>query len=46
MLGDRILTAEFLLPSPPFANDEAAKAWYWGGKGQTLKALLLSFSYR
>lgn len=46
MLGDRILAADVLFTGPPFANDEAAKAWYWGGDGQKLKALLMSFSYR
>ena len=46
MLGDRILTADVLFTGQPFANDEAAKGWYWGAEGRTLKALLMSFSYR
>ena len=46
MLGDRILTADVLFTGPPFADDEAAKAWYWGGEGQALKSLLMSFTYR
>lgn len=46
MLGGRILAADVLFTGPSFANDEAAKAWYWGGEGQILKALLMSFSYR
>jgi hypothetical protein len=46
MLGDRILTADVLFAGQPFANDEAAKEWYWGPEGRTLKALLMSFSYR
>jgi hypothetical protein len=46
MLGDRVLTADVLFTAAPFANDEAAKAWYWGVEGQALKAVLMSFSYR
>ncbi|MDQ0828139.1 hypothetical protein QFZ60_004312 [Arthrobacter sp. B2I5] len=46
MLGDRILTADVLFTGPSFANDQAAKDWYWGDEGRTLKALLMSFSYR
>ncbi|MDP9988545.1 hypothetical protein J2S98_003733 [Arthrobacter oryzae] len=46
MLGDRILTADVLFAGAPFPDDEAAKAWYWSGEGQMLKALLMSFSYR
>jgi hypothetical protein len=46
MLGDRVLTADVLFTADPFANDEAAKAWYWGGEGQALKAVLKSFTYR
>ncbi|MDQ0674774.1 hypothetical protein QFZ36_002335 [Pseudarthrobacter siccitolerans] len=45
-LGDRILTADVLFTGPPFAGDEAAKAWYWGAEGQALKSVLMSFSYR
>ena len=45
-LGDRILTADVLFTGPPFADDEAAKAWYWGAEGQALKSVLMSFSYR
>ncbi|MGX5716125.1 hypothetical protein [Arthrobacter sp. MAHUQ-56] len=44
-LGDRIMTAEVLFTGTPFANDEEAKAWYWGSEGQALKALLMSFTY-
>ncbi|MEV8085560.1 hypothetical protein [Pseudarthrobacter oxydans] len=46
MLGDRVLTADVVFTGQPFANDEEAKAWYWGTEGQALKALLMSFSYR
>jgi len=46
MLGDRILTADVVFTGQPFANDEAAKAWYWGAEGQALKSVLMSFSYR
>lgn len=46
MLGDRVLTADVVFTGQPFANDEEAKAWYWGTEGQTLKAVLMSFSYR
>jgi hypothetical protein len=46
MLGDRVLTADVLFAAAPFANDEAAKAWYWGVEGRALKAVLMSFSYR
>ena len=46
MLGHRMLTADVLFTGAPFASDEEAKAWYWGSEGQTLKALLMSFSYR
>ena len=45
MLGPRMLTADVLFTGAPFANDEEAKAWYWGSEGQTLKALLMSFTY-
>ena len=45
MLGDRVLTADVVFTGQPFANDEEAKAWYWGAEGQALKALLMSFSY-
>jgi len=45
-LGDRILSADVLFTGPPFAGDEAAKAWYWGTEGQALKSVLMSFSYR
>ena len=43
---DRVLTADVVFTGQPFANDEEAKAWYWGTEGQALKALLMSFSYR
>ncbi|MFN3922153.1 MAG: hypothetical protein ACK4K6_00675 [Pseudarthrobacter sp.] len=46
MLGERILSADVVFTGTPFANDEEAKAWYWGAEGRTLKALLMSFSYR
>ncbi|NUT73109.1 hypothetical protein [Pseudarthrobacter sp. C4D7] len=46
LLGDRVLSADVLFDAQPFANDDAAKAWYWGAEGQTLKAVLMSFSYR
>jgi hypothetical protein len=46
MLGDRILAADVLFTGAPFADDRAAKAWYWSGEGQALKAVLVSFSYR
>ncbi|MCU1566195.1 MAG: hypothetical protein JWQ56_1132 [Pseudarthrobacter sp.] len=46
MLGSRILTADVVFTGAPFANDEAAKEWYWGAEGRTLKALLMSFCYR
>ncbi|GAA3402329.1 hypothetical protein GCM10011577_22070 [Pseudarthrobacter polychromogenes] len=46
MLGERILTADVVFDGPPFENDDAAKAWYWDAEGRTLKALLMSFSYR
>lgn len=45
MLGHRMLTADVLFTGTPFANDEEAKAWYWGSEGQALKALLMSFTY-
>lgn len=44
--GNRILAATVILTGPPFANDEAAKAWLAGGEGQALKSLLMSFTYR
>jgi hypothetical protein len=40
------LTADVLFPDSPFANDDAAKDWYWGLEGRTLKAVLMSVSYR
>ena len=46
LLGDRGLSADVLFSPQPFADDEAAKAWYWGAEGQALKAVLMSFSYR
>ena len=46
MLGSRVLTADVVFDGPPFPDDDAAKAWYWGPEGATLKALLMSFSYR
>lgn len=46
LLGDRVLSADVLFGPQPFADDEAAKAWYWGAEGQALKAVLMSFSYR
>ncbi|WP_050057316.1 hypothetical protein [Pseudarthrobacter siccitolerans] len=46
MLGNRILTADVLFDGRQFANDEAAKEWYWGDEGRSLKALLMSFTYR
>jgi len=46
LLGGRVLSANVLFDPQPFANDEAAKAWYWGPEGQALKAVLVSFSYR
>ena len=46
LLGDRVLSADVLFDAQPFANDDAAKAWYWGAEGQALKAVLMSFSYR
>jgi hypothetical protein len=44
-VGDRILTADVLFTGAPFADDVAAKAWYWGD-GRALKSVLMSFSYR
>jgi hypothetical protein len=46
MLGNRVLTADVVFTGPPFPDDDAAKAWYWSEEGRTLKALLMSFSYR
>ncbi|MDQ0119458.1 hypothetical protein J2T22_002653 [Pseudarthrobacter defluvii] len=46
LLGDRVLSADVLFDAQPFANDDAAKAWFWGAEGQALKAVLMSFSYR
>lgn len=46
MLGNRVLTADVVFEGTPFANDDAAKDWYWGPEGRTLKAVLMSFSYR
>ncbi len=46
MLGNRVLTADVLFDGPPFASDDAAKHWYWGADGKTLKAILMSFTYR
>lgn len=46
MLGSRVLTADVLFDGPPFANDEAAKKWYWGADGKTLKGILMSFTHR
>ncbi|MDQ0000394.1 hypothetical protein [Pseudarthrobacter sulfonivorans] len=46
MLGNRVLTADVLFDGPPFAGDDAAKDWYWGADGKTLKAILMSFTYR
>lgn len=46
LLGDRVLSADVLFTGQPFANDDAAKAWYWGTEGKALKAVLMSFSYR
>ncbi len=45
-IGDRILTADVLFTAAPFADDVAAKAWYWGDEGRALKSVLMSFSYR
>ena len=45
-IGDRILTADVLFDGQPFADEEAAKAWYWGADGQALKSVLMSLSYR
>ncbi|RKO22804.1 hypothetical protein D7Z96_12585 [Pseudarthrobacter phenanthrenivorans] len=45
-LGDCILTADVLFDGRQFANDEAAKEWYWSAEGRALKAVLMSFSYR
>jgi hypothetical protein len=45
MLGSRVLTADVVFDGPPFENDDAAKAWYWGAEGKTPKALLMSFAY-
>jgi hypothetical protein len=45
-IGDRILTADVLFAGAPFADDVAAKAWYWGDEGRALKSVLMSFSYR
>ena len=44
MLGDRVLTADVVFTGQPFANDEEAKAWYWGAEGQALKAVLMSLA--
>ncbi|MGN7201542.1 hypothetical protein [Arthrobacter sp. SAFR-044] len=46
LLGDRVLSADVLFDGQPFADDDAAKAWYWSAEGQTLKSVLMSFSYR
>lgn len=46
MLANRVLSADVVFTGQPFANDEAAKAWYWSAEGQTLKAVLMSFTYR
>jgi len=46
LLGRRVLAADVLFAGAPFADDRAAKAWYWSGEGQALKAVLVSFSYR
>lgn len=46
LLGGRVLSADVLFSGQPFVDDEAAKAWYWSGEGQALKAVLVSFSYR
>ncbi len=45
-LDDRVLGADVLFHDRPFANDDAAKAWYWGEQGQALKAILASFTFR
>jgi hypothetical protein len=44
MLGDRVLTADVVFTGQPFANDEEAKAWYWGAEGQALKVVLMSLA--
>lgn len=44
--GNRVLAASVVFTGGPFASDEAAKAWFAGAEGQTLKAVLMSFSYR
>ncbi|MFF1252556.1 hypothetical protein ACFVYC_08680 [Pseudarthrobacter sp. NPDC058329] len=46
MLGNRVLTADVVFTGQPFADDDAAKDWYWGPEGRALKAVLMSFSYR
>jgi hypothetical protein len=46
MLGGRILAADVLFTGQPFADEDAAKGWYWSDEGRALKAVLMSFSYR
>jgi hypothetical protein len=44
--GNRVLAANVVFTGGPFASDEAAKAWFGGTEGQSLTAILMSFSYR
>ncbi len=45
-VGAGVLVAEVKFIEKPFASDAAARSWLAGVEGQSLKALLLSISYR
>ena len=44
--GEGVLVAEVKFIDQPFASDAAANSWLAGVEGQSLKALLMSISYR
>lgn len=45
-IGKEVLVADAQFIEKPFASDAAAKAWLASTEGQTIKALLLSVTYR
>ncbi|MCU1532666.1 MAG: hypothetical protein JWO49_2237 [Arthrobacter sp.] len=44
--GERVLVADVTFIENPFASDDAAKSWLASAEGKSLKALMLSLSYR
>jgi hypothetical protein len=45
-VGERVLVADVKFIDNPFASDDAAKSWLTTAEGESLKALMLSMSYR